>query len=62
MLGSCIAHCRFSEAIAMVPTKGGRGREEDCASTHVHPMAGDGEADFTALIFPPGAVKLPEVG
>jgi len=32
----------------------------DYASMHVHPMAGDGEADFTALISPPGAVKLPD--
>jgi hypothetical protein len=32
----------------------------DYASTHVHPMASDGEADFTALISPPGAVKLPD--
>lgn len=28
------------------------------ASTHVHPMASDGEADFTALIAPPDTVKL----
>lgn len=32
----------------------------DYASTHVHPMAGDGEADFTTLISPPGTVKLPD--
>ncbi|MFY4727465.1 DUF5677 domain-containing protein [Nitrospira sp. BLG_2] len=30
----------------------------DYASTHVHPMAGDGEKDFTTLISPPGAAKL----
>ena len=32
----------------------------DYASTHVHPMACDGEADFTTLISPPGAVNLPD--
>lgn len=32
----------------------------DYALTHVHPMAGDGEADFETLISPPGAVKLPD--
>jgi hypothetical protein len=32
----------------------------DYASMHVHPMAADGEADFTILISPPGAVQLPD--
>lgn len=32
----------------------------DYASTHVHPMSGDGEADFTALISPPHAVAAPD--
>ena len=32
----------------------------DYASTHVHPMANDGEADFEVLISPPGAAKLPD--
>lgn len=32
----------------------------DYASTHVHPMAGDGEVDFTTLISPPHALALPD--
>lgn len=32
----------------------------DYASTHVHPMAGDGEADFTTLISAPRALTLPD--
>jgi hypothetical protein len=32
----------------------------DYASTHVHPMASDGEADFNALIAAPRAVVLPD--
>lgn len=32
----------------------------DYASTHVHPMSGDGEADFNALIAAPRAVVLPD--
>ncbi len=32
----------------------------DYASTHVHPMAGDGEADFTTLISPPHALTPPD--
>jgi hypothetical protein len=32
----------------------------DYASTHVHPMAGDGEADFTKLISPPHVLTVPD--
>jgi hypothetical protein len=32
----------------------------DYASTHVHPMAGDGEVDFTTLISAPHALRLPD--
>jgi hypothetical protein len=32
----------------------------DYASTHVHPMAGDGEGDFTALISTPSTVTIPD--
>jgi hypothetical protein len=32
----------------------------DYASMHTHPMAGDGEADFTALVSPPHALTLPD--
>jgi hypothetical protein len=32
----------------------------DYASTHVHPMAGDGEADFRTLTSPPHALTLPD--
>lgn len=32
----------------------------DYASTHVHPMAGDGETDFTTLIAPPHALTPPD--
>jgi Family of unknown function (DUF5677) len=32
----------------------------DYASTHVHPMANDGEADFEVLISPPDTAKLPD--
>jgi hypothetical protein len=32
----------------------------DYASTHVHPMSGDGEADFTTLISAPHAVTIPD--
>jgi hypothetical protein len=32
----------------------------DYASTHVHPMSGDGEADFTMLISAPHAVTVPD--
>lgn len=32
----------------------------DYASRHVHPMAGDGEEDFRALISPPGKIALPD--
>lgn len=32
----------------------------DYASTHVHPMASDGESDFTALISSPNAVTIPD--
>lgn len=32
----------------------------DYASTHVHPMASDGEADFSTLISPPNALTPPD--
>ena len=32
----------------------------DYASTHVHPMSGDGEADFTTLISAPPVATLPD--
>jgi len=32
----------------------------DYASTHVHPMSGDGEADFTRLISAPHVVTIPD--
>jgi hypothetical protein len=32
----------------------------DYASTHVHPMAADGEADFTMLISPPHTLTVPD--
>jgi hypothetical protein len=32
----------------------------DFASKHVHPMSGDGEADFTTLTAPPHAFTLPD--
>ncbi len=32
----------------------------DYASTHVHPMSGDGEADFTRLISTPQVVTIPD--
>jgi hypothetical protein len=32
----------------------------DYASTHVHPMSGDGEADFTMLISAPHVVTVPD--
>ncbi len=32
----------------------------DYASTHVHPMSSDGEADFTTLITPPHALTVPD--
>jgi hypothetical protein len=32
----------------------------DYASTHVHPLSGDGEADFTMLISAPHVVTVPD--
>ncbi len=32
----------------------------DYASTHVHPMSGDGEADFNLLISPPHVMTVPD--